>query len=115
MVIYGAVLRELLEWKHRPQIIIPVALVVVALINWLSVPTPWLVIPIVLAALIEMWTFECTRSFIPILVSGVVFWLVYIYVPELAFSWWGMPLAVVLIIPSTLYLVRVMDRFRPID
>ncbi len=115
MVIYGAVLRELLEWKHRPQIIIPVALLVVALINWLNVPTPWLIIPIVLAALIEMWTFECTRSFVPILVSGVVFWLVYIFVPESSFSWWGMPLAVVLIVPSTLYLIRVMDRFRPID
>lgn len=115
LVIYGAVLREILEWKHRPQVIIPVFLMVMTLLSLIGLSSPWLLIPVIVMSLIEAWTFECTRSFVPILSCDIVFGVIYVLVPEPPFSWWIILLATVLIVLPSWYLVRLMDRFRPID
>lgn len=36
LIIYGAVIREILEWKHRPQVVILVYGLIMALINMLD-------------------------------------------------------------------------------
>lgn len=115
LVIYGAALRSILEWKHRPETIIPIFAAMMAVVNGV-VADPRLMIPGMMVALIEAWTYECTRSVLVVTLGDVFFWGIQIALFGMGISGWQWYLvAVVLILPSGFMLMRTMDRFRPIE
>lgn len=114
LVIYGAVLREILEWKHKPEIIIPVFAAVMALFTGLS-GMVILIIPSMMVSLVEAWTYECTRSILPVIIADIFFWIVMLCLLGVAIPSWCFLLAVVIIVPSAYFLVKSMDPFKPID
>lgn len=114
LVIYGAVLREILEWKHKPEIIIPVFATVMALFTGFS-GMVILIMPSMMVALVEAWTYECTRSVLPVIVADLFFWIVMLCLLGVAIPSWCLLVAFVIIIPSAAFLVKAMDPFKPID
>lgn len=114
LVICGAVLREILEWKHRPAIVITVYAVIMAFIS-ISVSRPLLIIPAMMMAQLEGWVFEYSRSVIPVIIGDVVFWIVMLCLMGTFFSgWWLLPVAV-LIVGGTILTLKVMEPYKPID
>ena len=114
LVVFGAVLREILEWKHKPVIIIPVFAAFFGVFSGFS-NMVMLMIPSMLVALIESWTYECTRSVIPVIIADAFFWMVLICLFGVALPWWCFFIAFVIIIPSGYFLMKAMDPFKPID
>lgn len=114
LVIFGAVLREILEWKHKPEIIIPIFAAVFGILSGFS-NMAMLIIPSMMIALVEAWTYECTRSVIPVIIADTFFWLVMICLLGVSLSGWFYLLAAVIIVPSVFFLMKAMDSFKPID
>ena len=114
LVIFGAVLREILEWRHRPQVIIPIFAAIMGLLN-LIMGKPLLIIPSMLVAIVEAWTYECTRSIIPIIIGDIFYWIVSLILIGTPLSPWFLLVAVVIILPSVIMLMKTMDPYKPID
>lgn len=114
LIIFGAVLRELLEWKHKPEIIIPIFAAVFGIFTGIS-SMVMLMIPSMMAALVESWTYECTRSVVPVIIGDTFFWIVLLCLFGVALPWWCFLLATAIILPSGYFLMKSMDSFKPID
>ena len=114
LVIYGAVLREILEWKHKPEIIIPIFAAVMAIFTSFS-GMVILMLPSMMAALIEAWIYECTRSVLPVIVADSFFWIVMLCLLGVVIPSWCFLVAVAIILPSAYFLIKSMDPFKPID
>lgn len=114
LIVYGGVLRELLDWKHRPQIILAVYAALMGLITGLT--SDWLLaIPSVMMALVEAYTYECSRSIIPVTIADVFYWTVMLLLLGTPLPAWVLVPAAGLIIVGALYLTRTMDPYKPID
>ncbi|MCR4583525.1 MAG: hypothetical protein K5764_08235 [Prevotella sp.] len=118
VVLYGAALRELLAWRHRPEQIIPVFAGVGALLSALlfyAVDMPQMAVLIFCSMLFSGWIFERTRSIVPIVVGAILadllFWLVVDWNPS---SWLFLP-AMLLLLIAGYGLFRATEGFKPID
>lgn len=114
LVLYGAVLREVLDWKHRPEIIIPVFAGIIGLVSGL-LGEVHLMIPTMMTVVIEGWVYEYSRSVIPGIIGDVFFWAVYLAIMGFTFPWWCFLIAVAIIIPSAYLTIKTMDPYKPID
>ena len=114
LVLYGAVLREVLEWKHRPEIVIPVFAGIMGVGSGL-LGEPHLMIPTMMTVLVEAWMFEYSRSVIPVIIGDVFFWAVYLAIMGFTFHWWCFLIAAVIIIPGAYFAIKTMDPYKPID
>ena len=114
LVIYGAVLREILEWKHRPIIIIPVFATIMGLFSLVN-GNPALLLPAFLLAKVEGWVYEYTRSIIPIIIGDVAFWIVMLCLAGIPTHGWWFFVAVVLAAPGVMLALNPMEPYKPID
>lgn len=114
LIIFGGVLREILEWKHRPEIVIPVFGAVMGLLSGLF-SHPLLIIPGMMIAQLEGYVYEYSRSVIPVIICDGVFWVVMLSLMGITFPWWCLLIAAAMIIPGTLFAIKAMDPFKPID
>lgn len=114
LVVYGAVLREVLDWKHRPEIIIPVFAGIVGMASGL-LGEVHLMIPTMMTVLIEGWVYEYSRSVIPVIIGDVFFWAVYLAIMGFIFPWWCFFIAVAIIIPAGYLVGKTLDPYKPID
>ena len=114
LIIYGAVLREILEWKHRPQIIIPIYGVIMALVSMID-GTFLLMIVTMLMAEFEALVYEYTRSVIPVIIGDVAFWALTLVLIGVPTSGWWLLIGAVLILPGLYLAVHPMESYKPID
>lgn len=114
LVLYGGVLREILAWKHRPHIVIPLFAAAFSAFTFLSGNVA-LGLPSMMVALVEAWTYETTRSVIPVIIGDAFFWVVLILMLGQPLPWWGVFIAAAVIVPAAYKLGEVMDTFKPID
>lgn len=114
LVIYGAVLREILEWKHRPAIVIPVFGVIMGLFSLLG-GNPLLLLPAFLVAEFEAMVYEYTRSIIPIIMGDVAFWIVMLCLVGIPTHGWWATVAWVLVTPGIPLALKTMEPYKPID
>jgi len=114
LIVYGAVIRELLEWRHQPALIISIYAALMGLMSGL-VNDPLLIIPAFLLAMTEGWLYEYSRSVVPIIVGDIVFWiLVLAFMFHPLPSWLFFPAAVFVIVGLWMML-RTMEPWKPID
>ena len=115
LVIFGAVMRELLEWKHRPQVIVPVIAAVLAVFAGVSNSFDVALVTMVVG-LVEGWTYEYTRSVIPVVVGDAFFWAVTLcLIGPAALPSWCFLVAFIIILAAGFWLIKSMDSFKPID
>ena len=114
LIVFGAVLREILEWKHRPEIVIPVFGVVIGLLSGLF-SHPLLIIPGMMMAQLEGYVYEYSRSVIPVIICDSVFWVVMLCLMGITFPWWCLLIDAAMIIPGTLFAIKTMEPYKPID
>ena len=114
LVLYAAVLRELLEWKHRPAIIIFVVAIIMGAISLLG-GNPMLFLPSSLIAKLEGWAYEYTRSIIPLIIGDVAFWTVMLCLVGIPTHGWWFLVAGVLMVPGILLALNPMEPYKPID
>lgn len=114
LIIYGAVIREILEWKHRPQIIIPIYGVIMALVSTID-GTFLLMIVTMLMAEFEALVYEYTRSVIPVIIGDVAFWALTLVLIGVPTSGWWLLIGAVLILPGLYLAVHPMESYKPID
>lgn len=114
LIIFGGVLREILQWKHRPEIVIPVFGAVMGLLSGLF-SHPLLIIPGMMIAQLEGYVYEYSRSVIPVIVCDSVFWVAMLCLLGVTFPWWCLLIAAAMIIPGTLFAMKTMEPYKPID
>ena len=114
LVIYGAILREILEWKHRPAIVVPVFAAIMGVFSLLG-GNPMLMLPSFLVAQIEGCVYEYTRSIIPLIIGDVAFWIVMLCLGGLPTQGWWFFIAVALAAPGALLALNPMEPYKPID
>lgn len=114
LILFGGVLREILEWKHRPIIVITVFAVIMALFSGLF-STPMVMIPAYMLAMIEGYVYEYGRSVIPVIVCDSVFWLVMVSLLGITLPGWSYFAACVLIVPSIYFALKTLEPYKPID
>lgn len=114
LIIYGAVLREILEWKHRPQIIIPIYGVIMALVSMLDGNFMLMIVSMMMAQL-EALVYEYTRSVIPIIIGDVAFWAVTLCLIGIPSSGWWLLIGIILVLPGLYLAVNLMEPYKPID
>ena len=114
LIIYGAVLREILEWKHRPQIIIPIYGVIMALVSMLDGNFMLMIVSMMMAQL-EALVYEYTRSVIPIIIGDVAFWVVTLCLIGIPSSGWWLLIGIILVLPGLYLAVDLMEPYKPID
>lgn len=114
LIVYGAVLREILEWKHRPAIIIPVFSIFVGLFS-IFAGNPMLMVSGFLVALFEALVYEYTRSIIPIIIGDAVFWIVTMCLVGIPTQTWGALVAWVLATIGIPLALKTMEPYKPID
>lgn len=114
LVLFGAVLREVLDWKHRPEIIIPVFAAIIGLASGLAGEVH-LVIPTMMTVVVEGWVYEYSRSVIPVIIGDVFFWAVYLAIMGFTLPWWCFLIAAAIIIPGAYLTIKTMDPYKPID
>lgn len=115
LVLFGGVLRALLEWKHRPMLVIGISTLVMGGVFWLFAENPLLICLSMVMFMIEGWIYECTRSVIPLACGDAFFWVVAFLLMGKELSSWYYLGGFVLILPSLFYLIKVTDIFKPID
>ena len=118
LVIFGGVLRELLEWKHRPMIVIGVFSLLMGVLYYFFGGSGGGIAEGGLALvtfLIQGWIYECTRSIIPLIIGDVFYWIIALLAMGIVSPIWVGPLAIMLIVPSLYFLMKTMDAFKPID
>ncbi len=114
LIIYGAVLRELLEWRHQPALIISIYAALMGLMSGLA-HEPLLILPVFLTALAEAWFYEYSRSVVPVIIGDVVFWiLVLAFIFRPLPDWLFFP-AGIAVIAGLWLMLRAMEPWKPID
>lgn len=114
LVIYGAVLREILEWKHRPFIIIPIFGVFMGVLSLMG-GNPMLLLPAFMVAQFEGAVYEYTRSVIPLIIGDVVFWIVMLCLVGIPTHGWWFLVAGVIAVPGVYLALKTMEPYKPID
>jgi amino acid transporter len=114
LVLYGAVLRELLEWKHYPIVIVNVYALVMTLLSGLF-SNPLLMIPSLITAQVEAWTYEYSRSIIPVIVGDIFYWIVMLSLMGISFSGLWYLVACIIVVPGIFLAMKVMEPYKPID
>ena len=114
LVIYGAVLREILEWKHRPAIVIPIFAAIMGLFSVLG-GNPMLILPTFLVAQLEACVYEYTRSIIPLIIGDMAFWIVMLCLVGLPTHAWWFFVAVALAGSGSFIALKPMEPYKPID
>ena len=114
LILFGGVLREILEWKHRPQIVIPVFGGIMALFTAIF-SNPLLIIPAMMVAKIEGWVYEYSRSVIPVIIGDAFYWVVMLAVMGIIFPWWVFFIACVLVVAGAYFTLSTMEPYKPID
>ena len=115
LILFGGILREILEWKHRPQLVIGIFALLMGIGYFLVEDSMIVVLLSMVVVIIEGWTYECTRSVIPIVIGDSFFWAVTILMMGNTFAMWYLLPAAVMVIPAVYYLIKVMDPYKPID
>lgn len=115
LVFLGGILRELLEWKHRPLLVIGSLALLWGVFFFFFEDNPWVVCFTVVSFIIDAWVYECTRSIIPSVCGSFCFEIVTFLTSDATPVSWYLLLATILILPSLLYLNKAMDVFKPID
>lgn len=114
MVIYGAVLREILEWKHRPIIVIPVFAAIMAIFSLLN-GNPMLMVLSFVYYQFDGYVYEYTRSIIPIIIGDVFFWIVMLCLIGIPTQGWWFFVAWILATPGIPLVLKSMEPYKPID
>ena len=113
LVIYGAVLREILDWKHRPVVIIPIYAGVMGVFSILVSQTSFATIGFIIA-LAEGWIYEYSRSVVPVIIGDVAYWIVIL--SSIGTSWgWFAFLPLVATIYLLVYAMKELEPTKPID
>ena len=114
LILYGGIMRELLEWKHRPQIIVPVFGLIIGLLS-ASFSNPVLAIPSAMAVMIQGYLYDYCRSVVPIIISDFFYWLIIILLIGVTIPAWFFFIAAVLIVPGAVIAIQTMEPYKPID
>ena len=114
LIIYGAIMRELLEWKHRPQIIVPVFGLVIGLLS-ACFSSPVLAIPTTMAVMFQGYLYDYCRSVVPIIIGDFFYWLIIILLIDLTIPAWFFFIAALLIVPGAAIAIQTMEPYKPID
>ena len=114
LIIYGAVIREILEWKHRPQVVILVYGLIMALISMLDGNFMLMIVSMMMAQF-EALVYEYTRSVIPIIIGDVAFWVVTLCLIGIPSSGWWLLIGIILVLPGLYLAVNLMEPYKPID
>ena len=114
LVIYGAVLREILEWKHRPFPVVYIFAMIMSLFSLIE-GMPSLMTPAFAIALFEAALFEYTTSIITIIIGDVVFWIVMLCLVGLPSSGWAFLVAVPMMGVGGYSAINSMEPYKPID
>ena len=114
LVIYGAVLREILEWKHRPLIVIPIYAVIMSIFS-LIVGSGSLMMPAFLLAEVEGMMYESSRSVIPIVVGDMAFWIVLLCLIGVPASGWWFFVIILLCGVGSYIALNAMEPYKPLD
>ena len=113
LVLYGAVLREILEWKHNPNVVINLFAAIMGLFSCVTTHPSFAPIGFMIAAL-EGWTYEYSRSVIPIVIGDVAYWIVMLCFMGTTLSAWWLIVVVILLVPGYIALMM-LEPTKPID
>ena len=114
LIIYGGMMREILEWKHRPQIIVPVFALIIGLISaFFSAPV--LAIITTITVMFQGYLYDYTRSVIPIIFGDIMYWLIIVLLTGLSLPAWCFFIAAILFVPGAYLALQTMEPFKPID
>lgn len=114
LIIYGAIMREMLEWKHRPQIIVPVFALIIGLISACS-SVPVLAIITTMTVMFQGWLYEYTRSVTPIVIGEFCYWVVIVLLTGLSIPSWCFFIAAILFVIGAILALKTMEPYKPID
>lgn len=114
LIIFGGMMREILEWKHRPQIIIPVFAIIIGLTSAFF-SEPLLAIPATMVGMVEGYVYEYSRSVIPIIIGDLLYWLILVFFIGVGFPGWTILIAAGLIVLGFYSVIKTMEPFKPID
>ena len=114
LVIYGAIMRELLEWKHRPEIIVPVFGLTIGLLS-ACFSTSVLIIPAAMAVMFQGYLYDYCRSVIPIIIGDFFYWLIIILLIGTSLPAWFFFIAAALFVPGAIIALQTMEPYKPID
>lgn len=117
LVIYGAILREVLEWKHRPWQVILAYSCIMSLFSFFSFleGTPSFPIMTMVIAQFEGWMYEYTRSVIPIIIGDVAFWIVTLCMVGVPASGWFLLVGALVAGFSALLALNPMEPYKPLE
>lgn len=114
LIIYGGMMREILEWKHRPQIIVPVFALIIGLISaFFSAPV--LAIITTITVMFQGYLYDYTRSVVPIIFGDIIYWLIIVLLSGLSIPAWGFFIAAILFVPGAYLALQTMEPYKPID
>ena len=114
LIIFGGMMREILEWKHRPQIVITVFAAIMCLLT-VSFSEPTLAIPAMMVGMVEGYVYEYTRSVIPIIMGDIFYWIILVFLIGVAIPGWCAIIAIPLIVLGFYSALKMMEPFKPID
>ena len=114
LIIYGGIMREILEWKHRPQIIVPVFALIIGLASAFF-STPVLAIVSTMTVMFQGYLYDYTRSVIPIIFGDICYWLIIVLLTGLSLPAWCFFIAAILFVPGAFLALQTMEPFKPID
>ena len=114
LIIFGGMMREILEWKHRPQIVITVFAAIMCLIT-VSFSEPTLAIPAMMVGMVEGYVYEYTRSVIPIIIGDIFYWIILVLLIGVSIPGWCAIIAIPLIVLGFYSALKTMEPFKPID
>ena len=114
LILFGAVFREILQWKHIPHVVIPVFAGIISIFSGIF-SSPMLFVPAYMLAMLESYVYECSRSVIPVIIADIVFWVTMVCLLGVPIPGWCYFVGCALIIPSAYFVVRTMEPYKPID
>ena len=114
LVIYGGIMRELLEWKHRPQIIVPVFGLIIGLLS-ACFNNPVLAIPTTMAVMFQGYLYDYSRSVVPIIFGDICYWLMIVILIGVTIPTWCFFIAAILFVPGAAIALQTMEPYKPID
>ena len=114
LILYGAIMRELLEWKHRPEIIVPVFGLIIGLLS-ACFSSPVLAIPSTMAVMFQGYLYDYCRSVVPIIIGDFIYWLIIILLIGVNLPAWFFFIAALLIISGAVIALQTMEPYKPID
>lgn len=114
LIIFGGMMREILEWKHRPQIVITVFAAIMCLIT-VSFSEPTLAIPAMMVGMVEGYVYEYTRSVIPIIIGDIFYWIILVFFIGAGIPGWCAIIAIPIIVIGFYSALKTMEPFKPID